>query len=322
MAVQIALLIAGFALLVKGGDLLVLGASSLARAWGVSDLAIGLTIVAFGTSVPELVISLLACAKGSVEICIANVVGSNIANIFLIVGVSSIIFPLFATRGTVWKEIPFLMLASIVFALLTNDRLLNQAESSVLTRGDGLVLLSFFAIFLYYVGQLIANAPPEADVPVTEGRQSGKAATVRIALGLAMLVLGGNWAVGAAVQIAQTLHVSENMIGLTVVAMGTSLPELAASGMAAWRRKPDIAFGNIVGSSVFNILLVVGMSSVARPLPVSADAVSDIVVMLLAASFLFVAMFVGKPRRQVSRLEGAAFVCMYVGYIAWVVVRG
>lgn len=320
MILQALLLILGFALLIKGGEWLVDGAAAIARRTGVSDLAIGLTVVSFGTSAPELVVSLLASVQGSPAITIGNVVGSNIANVFLILGAAALIHPMTAGRGTVWKEIPFTLLASVVFAIQVNDYLLGGRADSILSRGDGLVLLAFFVIFLYYVSQIMTEDSatlPEAPRDATPGK-----ALLKAAAGLAALAAGGHFVVSSASAMALAWGVSEAMIGLTIVALGTSLPELAASTVAAFKRNADIAVGNVIGSNIFNILLVLGLSSAIFPIPFDISANIDVAVMLAATVMLFLVMFIGKPRRQIGRGEGAFFLLCYALYIAATVYRG
>ncbi len=318
-------LVIGFIFLIKGGDWLVKGASALAIGLGVSDLVVGLTIVALGTSMPELVVSLWANLQGNADICVANVVGSNIANIFLILGLAALIHPVAVGKSTVWTEIPFLILSSVVFVVMANDRLLWQSLENMLSLGDGLILLGLLAVFLLYLGAASIQPVALENKPAEKTLSRGLAAFY-IVVGLVLLSVGGNWVVGGAVQIARMLGVSDKIIGLTVVAIGTSLPELAASGIAAYRKKFDIAIGNVVGSSILNILLILGVSSTVRALPVTAGMNLDIGVMLAATFLLFIAMFAGRSKREkkseVDRYEGAIFVFLYAGYIGWLVCHG
>lgn len=314
------LLAAGFAFLIKGADLLVNGASSIAKRFGISDLVIGLTVVAFGTSSPELFVNIIASLEGNTGIAIGNILGSNIANVFLILGVASIIFPLAVTGGTVWKEIPLALLAALVLGVLANDRLIDGAPLSALTRTDGLVLLAFFSIFLIYsfsiakkVQGMENHLPAEVMGPLKS--------TVFIVLGLAGLTLGGKWIVDGAVHIASSLGVSQALIGVTVVAIGTSLPELATSAVAAFRKNADIAVGNVVGSCIFNIFLVLGVSSVIKPLPFRVEFNLDIGAVILGGLLLFAFMFTG-GRRRLDRWEGILFVSIYIAYIVLSIIRG
>ncbi len=312
------LFILGFVVLIKAADLLVTGASGLAKRLGVSALVIGLTIVAFGTSTPELVVNLLASINGNTDIAIGNIVGSNIANILLILGISALVYPLTVGRGTVWKEIPFALLAVLVVGVMTHDVLLNDASASVISRGDGLILLAFFAIFLYYIfGIAKTGASDEADdIQPLPFRK----ASIMITFGLIGLVIGGKWIVDGAVIFATSLGISEAVIGLTVVAVGTSLPELATSIVAAYRRNVDIAVGNIVGSNIFNIFWILGVSAIISPLPFQEVLSLDIYVLIVTTVILFLALFVGK-RHTIERWQGGFFLGIYVAYVIYLVVR-
>ena len=313
------LLIIGFILLIKGADFLVNGASSIARRMHVSDLVIGLTIVAFGTSTPELFVNIFASIKGNTDIAIGNVLGSNIANIFLILGVSSVIYPLTVTKGTVWKEIPFSLLAILVLGILANDRLIDKSSASVLVRADGLVFLSFFIIFLYYSVSIAKRIEGmEEQVP---SKQYGLARSLLwVILGLIGLTLGGKWIVDGAVHLALRFGISQSLVGLTIVAVGTSLPELATSAVAAYRRNAEIAVGNVVGSNIFNIFFVLAASSIIKPLPFKETNNIDIGVVILAELLLFMFMFTGK-RRLLDRWEGVIFLIIYGSYIGFLVLQ-
>ncbi|MGD9331959.1 MAG: calcium/sodium antiporter [Desulfobacterales bacterium] len=307
------MIVFGLAFLIKGADLLVKGATAVARRFNVSDMVIGLTVVAFGTSAPELAVNLLAAGQKTTAIAIGNVVGSNIANIFLILGIAAVIQPLKVTSETVWREIPMCLLAVVVLAVLANDRLIDHGAADALTRIDGLILLSFFTIFMYYTvaGALkvggITEFIPSADLGILR-------AALFMGLGLAGLIAGGQLIVGGAVSIARQWGISEAVIGLTVVAFGTSLPELATSAIAARRGNADIAVGNVVGSNIFNILFVLGISAVIQPLPFRAESNIDIGTVLLATVLLFLFMFTGR-RHAVDRWEGLLSIALYGAYI-------
>lgn len=309
----------GFAVLIKGADYLVLGASSLAARLGISALVIGLTIVAFGTSAPELVVNLLASLNGNTDIAIGNVLGSNIVNILLILGVSAMVYPLAVGRGTVWKEIPFALLAIVVLAFMANDALIDGASSSAITRVDGLLLTAFFAIFLYYIFGIAKSGT--ADQSETPQIFSTAYSIVMVVVGIAGLVIGGKWIVDGAVLFATSLGVSEALIGLTIVAIGTSLPEFATSVVAAYRKNVDIAVGNIVGSNIFNIFWILGISSLIAPLPFAPVLQTDLIVTVGATALLFAALFVGR-RHTLERWQGGVFVVLYIAYIIYLVFRG
>jgi cation:H+ antiporter len=312
------LLIIGFVFLIKGADLLVSGASSIAKKLNISDLVIGLTIVAFGTSAPELFVNVTASMQQNAEIAIGNILGSNIANILLILGVSAIIFPLTVQSNTVYKEIPFSLLAALVLGILANDQLIDQKEHSELTRGDGLVLIGFFIIFLYYVFGIAQKS--ESQIPENYKQLSNPKAIAYIIFGLTGLVLGGTWIINGAVEIAGKLGVSEYLIGLTVVAVGTSLPELATSAVAAYKKNTDIAIGNVVGSSIFNIFWILGVSAIINPLPFKTSGNVDIGMTILSSILLFVFLFIGK-NHVLKKWQGVLFLVFYTAYMVFVIGR-
>ena len=306
----------GFFLLIKGADLLVDGSASIAKKLKISSIVIGLTIVAFGTSAPEFIVNIFASAQGNSEIAIGNILGSNIANILLILGISAIIYPLTAKKNTVLKEIPLSLLAIIVLGLMANDMIIDGMGFSGITRIDGLILLSFFIIFLYYTFGITKS---DKDIVEEEIKiLSYYKAIIFIILGLIGLVVGGKWIVDGAVKIAEFFNISQSLIGLTIVAIGTSLPELATSAIAAYKKQSDIAIGNVVGSNIFNIFWILGVSAVIRPLPFNISSNIDIAMTIFASIVLFLVMFVGK-KRVIERWQGIFMVSSYVGYIVFLV---
>lgn len=311
------LFILGFFVLIKGANLLVDGSASVAKKLHIPNIVIGLTIVAFGTSAPEFVVNIFASAQGNTEIAIGNILGSNIANIFLILGISAIIYPLVTKRNTVWKEIPLSLLAALILCALVNDIRIDGGTFSGLTRIDGIVLLSFFIIFLYYTFGISKVTGETEDIESIKDISYLKS-TIFILLGLTGLVFGGKWIVDGAVTIAHIFGISESLIGLTIVAIGTSLPELATSAIAAYKKQTDIAIGNVVGSNIFNIFWVLGFSALIRPLPFSTSSDIDIFMTIMASVILFAIMFIGK-RQTVERWQGALMVTAYFGYIAFLV---
>ncbi|RJP87704.1 MAG: sodium:calcium antiporter [Desulfobacteraceae bacterium] len=314
------LMILGFFLLIKGADFLVTGASSVARRFHVSDLVIGLTVVAFGTSTPELFVNIIASMKGSTDIAIGNVLGSNIANILLILGVASIIYPLSVTRGTVWKELPFSLLAAVVLGVMANDQIIDKASVSAITRIDGLVLLSFFVIFLYYSVSIAKEIDGLSSQLPSESHSMIKS-IIMIAAGLAGLGVGGKWIVDGAVKLASAYGMSESLIGLTIVAIGTSLPELATSAVAAYKKNTDIAVGNVVGSNIFNILFVLGISATIKPLPFQQSSNMDVGMVVLSSILLFGFMFSFK-KKSLDRWEGFGMLILYSVYLWYLVANG
>ncbi len=310
------LFIIGFIILIKGADLLVDGAASIAKKFSISNLVIGLTVVAFGTSAPELAVNLISSIQGNTDLAIGNIVGSNIANIFLILGIAAIIYPLTVKTTTIWKEIPFSLLGALMLLVLASDVFLDGATNSIIARADGLALIGFFIIFLYYtVG--IAKTPEttESDKitlypPIT--------AIAMIVIGLGGLVLGGQWIVAGAIEIATLLGMTQSLIGLTVVAVGTSLPELAATINASLKKQTDMAIGGIVGSNIFNIFWILGISSVIRPLPVGPNVTPDLLVAVVASLLLFIFLFIGKPH-ILEKWQGWCFLALYGAYTGYLV---
>jgi len=302
--------------LIFGSNLLVDGASSLARRLNISDIVIGLTIVAFATSSPELVVNLIASFNGNTDIAIGNILGSNIFNILVILGITAMIMPVKVTNNTVWKEIPFSLLAILIVGIMANDVLLDGSSKNEISRIDGLVLLGFFSIFMAYTFFLAKQSGPlkEVEKVIFTVPKS----LLYILLGLAGLIVGGRFLVMGAVDIARSIGLSESVIGLTVVAAGTSLPELATSITAALKKRGDIAIGNVVGSNIFNIFFVLGVSSVIRPLPFNPISNFDILTTIIASLLLFIFVFIGKGRR-IDRREGSFFFLLYVTYTVYII---
>ncbi|MBM5789837.1 calcium/sodium antiporter [Candidatus Parcubacteria bacterium] len=312
------LIIGGFFLLIKGADYLISGASSLARTLGVSALVVGLTVVAFGTSAPELFVNIIATVKGTTDIAIGNVLGSNLANMLLILGVAAMFAPLTLQGNTVWKEIPFSLLAALLVLIFGSDILLDGGLVNVLTRTDGIALLAMFFLFIVYTFGIRHNGGPSEEkidlLPVWKS-------VVFILGGLAALGIGGKLVVDGATHIAFALGVSANLIGLTIVALGTSLPELVTSITAARKRHMDLAIGNVVGSNIFNIFFVLGISAVLRPLPFGGANLTDAFAVVIATFLLFLMLFIGQ-KYVIERWTGITLICMYVGFMAFAVLRG
>ncbi len=300
------LFIVGLFVLIKGADFLVSGASSFARRFGIPTIVIGLTVVAFGTSAPELSVSALASLEGNSNLAIGNVLGSNIANIFLILGLSALVSPLMVQKNTAWKEIPFALLALIALAFMVLD-------GTPVTAFEGGLLLLFFSIFLYYTASIAysqKDSPSESPVVPIPLYQS-----VLMAVGgLIAVIIGGDMVVDSAILIATSFGISETVIALTIVAVGTSLPELATSVVAAMKKMPDIAVGNIIGSNIFNVFFILGISALINPLTFSPVLVRDIGVAIFATVVLFVCMFIGK-KFEIQRWQGGVLLSCYVAYI-------
>lgn len=323
MWLQIVLFGAGLGFLLAGGEALVRGASALARRLGMAPALIGLTVVAFGTSAPELVVSLLSAWRGTSEIAFGNVLGSNVANLGLLLGATAILSPLRVASSLVGREIPLLVLVSLAAVFLGLDRLLAEG-TDVFSRSDGLVLLLFFVVFLYSNARDVLRGPgsdpllraADQDVPqVPVEPDPGLGRTALLTLGgLVGLALGGHTLVGAAMELARAVGVSEVVIGATIVAVGTSLPELVTSLIAARKGHDDLAVGNLVGSNVFNLLFILGLTATIQPVAVPAGGWVD-----LAAAALFAALLwpMARSQRRISRAEGALLLLGYVVYSAW-----
>lgn len=312
--IAIALFVFGLAILIFGAEYLVKGAAAVASRLRVPPLAIGLTIVAFGTSTPELTVNIYAALSGSTDLAVGNIIGSNIANILLILGAAAIITPLAVKSSTVWKEMPFALLGGIMVLALGADFFISGTSPDILTRGDGIALLGVFTIFMYYiVGLARANAVQDIDA---KQQYSFLTSTLYIVGGLAALVFGGKLLVDQAVYLAQLFGLSEAIIGFTVVAVGTSLPELATSIIAARRGQVDIAVGNVIGSNIFNIFWILGITAIIAPLPVPESFVPDILMEIVVSIALFAIMFVG-TRHTVDRWQGWSFIGAYFLYILY-----
>ena len=313
---DILFLLGGMALILLGANGLTDGSSSVAKRFGISDLVIGLTIVAFGTSAPELMVSLVSSIKGCSQLAIGNVVGSNIFNILMIVGLTAVVMPIKVQKNTITNEIPLVLLSSLALVACASDIVLDGGVGNVIGRGDGILLLLFFAIFMRYTFSIAKSSGEESGeqiklMPIWKS-------LLFIVLGLAGLIFGGQLFVDGASGIARSLGVSESVIGLTLVAGGTSLPELATSVVAAVKKKPGIAIGNVIGSNLFNIFLVLGASATVSPLPLGNIGISDML-MLVVSSVLFWAAGWFFKDKTITRIEGAIMVALYVGYIWWLI---
>ncbi len=313
------LFVIGFGLLIYGADRLVEGAASIAKRYRISHIVIGMTIVALGTSAPELVVNLVASFTDSADVALGNILGSNVANIFLILGVSALIFPLAVNNNTFWKEVPFAIMGAVMIGVLANDVLIDGISQSKIYRSDGIVLVVFFVLFMYYAFSIARTkgVSPVGEIKVYSFLWS----IVMVISGIIALVLGGRWIVLGAVEIAGQLGMSEAVISLTIVALGTSLPELATCVAAAIKKNTDIVIGNVLGSNIFNIFFVMGTSAVIRPLPFNIALNFDIMVGMASMLLLWM-MLVISGNRTLRRWQGGFFLILYVGYIVVLLVRG
>lgn len=307
------LIILWFVMLIKWADFLVDGASSLAKKLRISDLVIGLTIVAFGTSAPELVVNVIGSVNDANDMVLGNIIWSNIANILLILWLTASIKTLTISRSTTWKEIPFALLWALVLAVMINDELFARASTSSLSLADGIVLLCFFVIFMYYTVEIVRSHPNEQQEEVINQLPSRKA-TIMVIGWIVWLARWGNIVVNNATILATMRWWSEKLIGLTILAIGTSLPELATSLVAVTKSKANIAVGNIVWSNIFNVFFVLGITALISPVAFNSANNLDILINLLVHIFLFSFLFVGK-RNTLQRWQGAVFVCLYLVFL-------
>ena len=319
MLVAFVLLFAGFAVLIKGADFMVAGSASLAKNYGISNLAIGLTVVAFGTSAPEFVVSLISALSGKNDASFGNIIGSNNFNLLLILGLSGAITPLVVQRNTVRYEVPLSLGAAVILYLLVNDGFLfgSSTDGLWLSRWDSIILLTLFGIFLLYVYRTMRDGANLEESSSFQQYTSMKSVGL-IVLGLAMLIGGGKLVIDNAISIAEHFGLSERLIGLTILAAGTSLPELATSLVAAYRRNADIAIGNVVGSNIFNILLILGFTGVVNPIPYNPVMNFDLKVLMGGTILLIVFMFTLNTRK-LDRWEAVLLAASYVVYTVYLV---
>lgn len=314
MVLSFGLLIVGFVVLILGADWLVSGASGLAKRLNVPDLVIGLTVVAFGTSAPELMVNLMAAFNNESEIALTNILGSNTINTFVILGVAALIYPIKSQKSSRKYEIPWSVFAGLIILVMGTECFGLCGGDAIISRLDGVVLLLIFSLFMYYTLKMAKNN--------TENQEEGFLpmkiwkAVLLIAVGLVALVVGGKVIVINAVSIAQAFGVSQAVIGVTVVALGTSLPELATSAIAAFKKNPDLAIGNVIGSNIFNVFFVLGISAVIRPLPSYSNLWID--ASLAALGSLLLLLFVSTNRhKELKRWQGAFFLACYGVYLVW-----
>lgn len=313
------LLLIGFALLIKGADFFVEGASKIAQALHVSPLLIGLTIVAFGTSSPEATVSIVAALEENAGVAIGNVVGSNIFNITFVVGLTAVLSPLKVESETIRKEIPFTLLASVTLLTLISDIKLQSLSANFITRGDGFIFLLFFAIFLYYIFEVARHSRDRIKEENATVEEPSWGKNILFTLGgLAAIIFGGDLTVNSATKIAYSFGMSETLVGLTIVAVGTSLPELITSVTAAIKKQSEIALGNIVGSNIFNILFVLGTASVISPLAVDPRILLDVVLMIILTIVL---LLFSRSNSRIGKVEGVFLAIAYIIYMIYIILR-
>jgi len=313
MLINLLLLILGFVLLIKGADFLIDGAVSLAKKFHISEIAIGLTVVAFGTSAPELIVNLVSAFQNHPEICYGNIIGSNMFNTLVVLGVAGLFKPIFLQKSTVRKEIPFVFLGTILIILLSNDFWIGD---KILSRYDGLILIGCLVIFIIYVLKIPRQhiSSEYSDLPVLK-------TAFFLTLGILALFAGGDLVVKNAVQIALHFQVSNELISLTIVAFGTSLPELVTSLIALKKKSSDIAVGNVIGSNLFNIFMVLGATSLVKPVIFNPALNIDLVILALITLILFLLVFVGKVNK-LNKFEAVILLLCYAGYMYFLLQRG
>lgn len=316
------LLVVGFILLIKGAGYFVDGASAIAGKLHISSMIVGLTIVSLGTSAPEAVVSIIAALEGNGDMVIGNVIGSSIINISLMLGITVLVSPIIVQKDTQTREIPYSLIAAVLVLIFMSDRLLFSAEASAIGRIDGIILLAGIALFLYYT--FVKARRTRESTMDDEAKAAGNDSswTKNIALfviGLAGIVFGGDLVVDSASSIALSLGMSQALVGLTIIAIGTSLPELTTSVSAAMKGEADMAFGNLIGSNIFNIMFVLGLSAVISPLGVSGSLFTDVWVLIFISAVL---MIIALWKNQLSRITGGILVSMYIIYLVYIIIRG
>lgn len=311
------LLLIGFALLIKGADYFVEGASSIAKQFRIPTLIIGLTIVAFGTSAPEAAVSITSAIKGQNEIALGNIVGSNIFNLLFVVGIAAVICPLQVKKSMIIKEFPFTLLSCVVLLILVQDRVFGAGTTDVLNRGDGLMLLLFFCIFMYYLIEVAVTARETTEEEGIEAMPIGKSSLFTLG-GIVAIVIGGDLVVDSASDIALAWGMSQNLVGLTIVAVGTSLPELVTSMVAARKGESDIALGNVIGSNLFNVFFILGVSACIHPIAVNPSIITDSFFLLIITlvTYLFAV-----TKKKINKLEGGVLVAAYIIYMIFIIIR-
>jgi len=315
---DIVFLFFGFVLLIVGAGKLVDGASSLAKSFGIPNIVIGLTVVAFGTSAPELVVNLIASFNNNSQMVLGNVIGSNIFNVLCILGICSFIYPLTVKSNTTWLEIPLALLAGLVVLIVSSDVYFDKTEFNIISKTDGIIFLCFFIIFQVYTLQIAKSGVTDYQEQFDTKKFSILKSVLYIFLGFAGLVAGGEFIVSSAVSIAKQFGISERVIALTIVSAGTSLPELATSVIAARKKNVDIAIGNIVGSNLFNIFFILGISVFINPVKVESGNYVDIYMNIFAGILLFVFIFSGKGRK-INKIEGMILLLLYIVYVLFLI---
>ena len=322
MVLAFVLLIVGFVLLVKGADVFVDGSVGIAKFLKIPSIIIGLTIVAFGTSAPEAAVSIIAGINGSNDIAVGNVIGSNMFNLLVVIGVSAVITPIAIQKQIVTKDYPFMLLITAALAVMSYDVFFGNGQADVISRNEAVILLMFLGIFLFYLissALRIRKENMSSESEDDEKPKYGIGISILLTIGgLAGIVIGGQLVVDSAEKIALGFGMSQTLVGLTIVALGTSLPELVTSVVAARKGESDLAVGNVVGSNVFNILFVLPASAVISPMNINSQSLTDLLILIGVSvlGYIFCA-----TKKQVGRIEGAVLIAIYAGYLAYAIIR-
>lgn len=313
------ILIIGFILLIKGADIFVEGASNIAKKFGIPSIIVGLTIVSLGTSAPELAVSLIASFEGNNGITIGNVLGSNIFNTLMVLGLTAIVMPIIIEKSTVIKDYIVNILVTILLLVLSfGGKLLFNKEAG-LNRLSGFILIGSCVIYIIY---LIKTAKNQSEDSEDNKEVNILVSTFKIIIGIIGIIIGGNLVVNSASNIAYSFGLSDKLVGLTIVAMGTSLPELVTSMIAALKGENDIAIGNVLGSNIFNILLILGVSSSIKPIVISNSLLVDMLFLIIISLILGIFIFKGnKEKLRLGKIEGLILVALYIGYMAYIIFR-
>lgn len=321
MFLDIVILLIGLGLILYGANILTDGSAALAQKFNISEFVIGLTIVAIGTSMPELVVSAISAFQGNSDVAIGNIIGSNIFNTFAILGITALIAPVTLTKNNITRDIPIGIFASITLLIMTSDVFLGDGETDIIGRGEGIFLIFFFIAFMAYSFLTAKNIPEtELSESFETKKKNGWLISIMIVGGLAGLIFGGNLFLDSAISIARAAGIKDATIAITLMAGGTSFPELAASTVSAIKGKSQLALGNIVGSNISNIFLVLGTSAIISPLTLGDITSFDVLVLVGSSILLLVAAYTFKKKR-IDRIEGSIFLIFFLAYMIWVVNR-
>ncbi len=315
------LFLLGFVVLIKGADWLVAGSAAIAKKNNISNLVVGLTIVSMGTSMPELIVNVLASSKDVSQIAIGNILGSNIANILLILGVAAFIYPIVIKQSTVFYEIPYSIIALLLVTFLANSNFLGSNPSAI-HQTDGIILMAFFGLFIAYIIKLAKNGKADILDEVPSAEITTIKSVFMVVFGMVGLFFGGQWVVDGAIVAANHFGLSEAFVGLTVVAIGTSLPELVTSAVAAYKKNTDIAMANVIGSNIFNLLWVLGISAIIKPVEFDPKLNVDVFILVGASCLILFSLVTGKVKNQMGKPTGIFFLILYVAYISFLIYRG